>query len=49
VVAGRLHPSVIAESLSSYISEILDAATREDWRAVGDELITDARETNGEG
>lgn len=48
VVAGRYHPSVIAESLPSYIAEILGAATREDWQAVADELIAEAREVNGE-
>jgi hypothetical protein len=48
VVAGRYHPSVIAESLPSFIAEILGAATREDWQAVADELIAEAREVNGE-
>ncbi len=47
VVAGRYHPSVIAESLPSFITEILGAATREDWQAVADELIAEAREVNG--
>lgn len=48
VVAGRFHPSVVAESLPGYINEILNAASREDWQAVADELITEAREVNGE-
>jgi len=48
VVAGRYHPSVIAESLPAFITEILGAATREDWQAVADELIAEAREVNGE-
>lgn len=48
VVAGRYHPSVIAESLPSFITEILGAATREDWQAVADELIAEACEVNGE-
>lgn len=48
VVAGRYHPSVVAESLPSFITEILSAATREDWQAVADELIAEAREVNGE-
>jgi hypothetical protein len=48
VVAGRYHPSVVAESLPSYIHEILGAATREDWQAVTDKLITEAREVEGE-
>jgi hypothetical protein len=48
VVAGRLHPSVIAENLPACIGEILGAAIREDWQAVADELIAEAREVNGE-
>jgi hypothetical protein len=48
VVAGRYHPSVIAETLPSYINEILNTATREDWQAVADELIGEAREAAGE-
>lgn len=48
VVAGHYHPSVVAESLPSYIAEILGAATREDWQAVADELIAEAREVDGE-
>jgi hypothetical protein len=48
VVAGRFHPSVVAETLPSYIHEILNAATREDWQAVADELIVEAREVDGE-
>jgi hypothetical protein len=48
VVAGRYHPSVVAETLPSHIEEILGAARREDWQAVADELIAEARELNGE-
>jgi hypothetical protein len=48
IVAGRYHPSVVAESLPSYITELLHAATREDWQAVADKLIAEAREVNGE-
>lgn len=48
VVAGRYHPSVVAETLPSYIEEILGAARREDWQAVADELIAEARELDGE-
>lgn len=48
VVAGRYHPSVVAENLPSFISEVLGAATGEDWRAVADELISEAREVDGE-
>lgn len=48
VVAGRFHPSVVAETLPSYINEILGTATSEDWQAVADELIEGAREVAGE-
>lgn len=48
VVVGHLHRSVVAETLPSYINEILNTATREDWRAVTDELISEAREVDGE-
>jgi hypothetical protein len=48
VVAGCYHPSVVAETLPSFISEILGAATREDWQAVADGLIAEAREVDGE-
>ncbi|HET9164197.1 MAG TPA: hypothetical protein VFN89_12245 [Solirubrobacterales bacterium] len=48
VVAGRYHPSVIAESLPSFIAEVLGTATREDWQAVADELIAEGREVDGE-
>jgi hypothetical protein len=48
VVAGRFHPTVVAESLPGYINEILNAAIREDWQAVADELISEAQEMSGE-
>jgi hypothetical protein len=48
VVTGRYHRSVVAESLPAYIDGILGTATHEDWRAVADELIAEAREVNGE-
>lgn len=48
VVAGRYHPSVVAEALPAYIAEMLGAATREDWQAVANELIAEAREVDGE-
>lgn len=48
VVRGRYHPSVVAENLPSFITEILGAATREDWRAVANELIAEAREADRE-
>ena len=48
VVEGRFHPSVIAGTLPGFLSEILGAAKREDWQAVADELIAEARETDGE-
>lgn len=46
VVKGRYHPSVVAESLRPCIEEILHATTSEDWRAVADDLIAEARELN---
>lgn len=48
VVAGRFHRSVVAETLPSYIEEILGTVTSEDWQAVADELIDGAREVAGE-
>lgn len=48
VVAGRFHLSVVAETLPSYIEELLGTARREDWQAVADELIAEARESDGE-
>lgn len=48
VVAGRYHPSVVAETLPTYIKEILGAARHEDWLAVADELIAEAREQDDE-
>jgi hypothetical protein len=48
VVAGRFHPAVVAESLPSFLSEIIGAARPEDWQALADELIAEAREVDGE-
>lgn len=48
VVAGRFHPSVVAETLPSYVHEILNTATLEDWQAVAEEMIAEAREIDGE-
>jgi len=48
VVAGRFHPSVVAETLPGYIAELIHAAKPEDWQAVADQLIAEAREVNGE-
>jgi hypothetical protein len=47
VVAGRRHPSVVAEELSRQIGEVMFAARREDWQAVADDLIVEAREVEG--
>lgn len=47
VVAGRYHPSVVAETLPSYIEEILGAAKPDDWQAVADQLISETRELDG--
>ena len=38
---------VVAETLPSYIEEMLGAARPEDWQSVADELITEAREVDG--
>lgn len=48
VVLGRLHPSVVAASLIGPIRELLEVATAEDWQAVADDLIAEARELHGE-
>lgn len=48
VVEGRFHPSVVTETLPGLLSEVIGAARTEDWQAVADELITDAREVDGE-
>lgn len=48
VVVGRFHSSLVAESLRPIIDEILEAATREDWQAVADRLIGEARELEAE-
>ncbi|HMJ74018.1 MAG TPA: hypothetical protein VK471_11730 [Solirubrobacterales bacterium] len=45
VAKGRLHPAVLAASLKPLISELLDAATDEDWQIVAHCLIEDAQET----
>lgn len=47
VVGGRLHTSVVIEVLSRQIGEIVSAARYEDWQAVADELIAEARELEG--
>jgi hypothetical protein len=44
VVEGRIHPSVVTENLRSFITEVLDVATLEDWRYVSGKLIADAHE-----
>jgi hypothetical protein len=48
VVAGRYHPSVVAESLRPFVDEVLNTTTVADWQAVADQLIAEAREINGE-
>lgn len=47
VVGGRFHRSVLAGELSRQIGEVLEAATAEDWQAVADDLIAEARELEG--
>jgi hypothetical protein len=48
VVLGKCHPSVVAASLVGPIEEMLQVATAEDWEAVADDLIGEARELGGE-
>lgn len=48
VVLGRLHPSVVAASLLGPIEELLQVASAEDWQAVADDLIAEARELHDE-
>jgi len=47
VVGGRYHPSVVAEELSRQIDEVVFAARHEDWQAVADDLIAEARDLEG--
>lgn len=49
VVRDRLDPTVFAASLQPLISELLGAATPEDWQLIARDLIEDARETLEEG
>lgn len=44
VVGGHLHPAVAASSLRELVKETIDAATNEDWLAVFDTLVSDARQ-----
>jgi hypothetical protein len=48
VVERRYHPSVVTETLPQIINEILYTAKREDWQAVAEGLIAEARELEGE-
>lgn len=48
VVEGRYHPSVVAETLPGLLGEVISAARPEDWQAITDELIAEAREVDGE-
>jgi hypothetical protein len=47
VVEGKLHPTVVAESLLPIISEVLQTATFDDLMAVTDQLTVEARESLG--
>lgn len=47
LIERRYHPSLIASSLPRFINELVDAATDEDWRAIRDDLIADARDALG--
>lgn len=48
VVEGRYHPSVVVETLPGLLGEVIGAARSEDWQAITDELIAEAREVDGE-
>jgi len=41
---GRLHPSVVREDLQTYIRDVVESATLEDWTAIAESLIGDARD-----
>jgi hypothetical protein len=41
---GRLHPSVVRADLQTYIRDIVEAATPEDWTLITESLIGDARD-----
>ena len=43
----RHNRTVVAASLKPILAEIIDAATDDDWQAIADQLITDAREAYG--
>lgn len=48
VVEGRFHPSVVTETLPGLLGEVIGGARSEDWQAIADELIAEAREVDGE-
>lgn len=48
VVEGRYHSSVVVATLRPMIEEVLEAASGEDWRAVAERLIAEAREVDGQ-
>jgi hypothetical protein len=45
VAGGYLHPAVAVVALRELVSETIEAATVEDWHAVFDALVSDARES----
>ncbi len=47
LVEGKYHPSFVAENLRPILNEVLDVVTREDWAAVAEELLAEARDTLG--
>lgn len=48
VVAGRYHPSVVAESLPGFLNDVIASADMRDWQAIAGELIAEGREVDGE-
>jgi hypothetical protein len=51
VVGGHFDPSAVAATLTAYIADVVESATREDWSIITRHLIADVRETlaGGEG
>lgn len=43
VVAGKYHASVVASSLKPLLDRLLEETTADDWQAVADAMIADAR------
>lgn len=48
LVGGRFHPAYRAASLEVLVTSTIEAATTEDWQAVFDALVSEAREVFSE-